>query len=116
VIVNFEHPRLVGRAEGQALAKGAINQNICAATSSVIFLKPVELKYLFRPNSRFPITDEQARTLNDRIFANYQDPRWFHEVVTNMGARSPNTAPPHEPGAQLLLLTRCGCSAADWFL
>jgi predicted TIM-barrel fold metal-dependent hydrolase len=29
------------------------------------------------------ITDEQARAVNDRIFANYQDPHWFHEVVTN---------------------------------
>jgi hypothetical protein len=29
------------------------------------------------------ITDEQARALNERIFANYQDARWFHDVVTN---------------------------------
>jgi predicted TIM-barrel fold metal-dependent hydrolase len=29
------------------------------------------------------ITDQQARALNDRIFANYQDARWFNEVVTN---------------------------------
>ena len=29
------------------------------------------------------ITDEQARAVNDRIFANYQDARWFHDVVTN---------------------------------
>jgi len=29
------------------------------------------------------ITDEQAQAVNDRIFANYQDARWFHDVVTN---------------------------------
>jgi uncharacterized protein len=29
------------------------------------------------------ITDEQAQALNDRIFTNYQDPRWLHEVITN---------------------------------
>jgi uncharacterized protein len=29
------------------------------------------------------ISDEQARTLNDRIFANYQDARWTHDVITN---------------------------------
>jgi predicted TIM-barrel fold metal-dependent hydrolase len=28
------------------------------------------------------ITDQQARELNDRIFKNYRDPRWLHEVVT----------------------------------
>jgi uncharacterized protein len=28
------------------------------------------------------ITDEQARSLNARIFKNYEDARWFHEVVT----------------------------------
>lgn len=28
------------------------------------------------------MTDEQARQLNDRIFANYQDARWLEEVVT----------------------------------
>jgi predicted TIM-barrel fold metal-dependent hydrolase len=28
------------------------------------------------------ITDEQARDLNDRIFKNYKDPRWLHEVIT----------------------------------
>lgn len=29
------------------------------------------------------ITDDQARAVNDRIFANYQDERWFQYVVTN---------------------------------
>jgi hypothetical protein len=29
------------------------------------------------------ISDERARAVNDRIFANYQDSRWFHDVVTN---------------------------------
>jgi hypothetical protein len=29
------------------------------------------------------ITDDQARAVNDRIFANYQDSRWFLDVVTN---------------------------------
>jgi hypothetical protein len=29
------------------------------------------------------ITDEQARAVNDRVFANYQDARWFQDVVTN---------------------------------
>lgn len=28
------------------------------------------------------ITDEQARALNDRIFASYRDPRWLQEVIT----------------------------------
>jgi len=28
------------------------------------------------------ITDEQARQLNDRIFANYRDPRWLYQVIT----------------------------------
>ena len=28
------------------------------------------------------MTDEEARTLNDRIFANYRDPTWLTEVVT----------------------------------
>jgi predicted TIM-barrel fold metal-dependent hydrolase len=28
------------------------------------------------------ITDEQARELNDRIFANYQNPRWLDYVIT----------------------------------
>src|SRR5262245_50065862 len=28
------------------------------------------------------MTDEQARELNDRIFANYQDDKWLHQVVT----------------------------------
>jgi predicted TIM-barrel fold metal-dependent hydrolase len=28
------------------------------------------------------ITDEEARTLNARIFKNYEDPHWLHEVVT----------------------------------
>jgi hypothetical protein len=28
------------------------------------------------------ITDEQARTLNDRIYRNYLDQRWLYEVVT----------------------------------
>jgi predicted TIM-barrel fold metal-dependent hydrolase len=28
------------------------------------------------------MTDEQARELNDRIFANYQDDKWLHHVVT----------------------------------
>lgn len=29
------------------------------------------------------ISDADARSLNDRIFNNYKDARWFHDVVTN---------------------------------